>query len=341
MTVPAMLPKVLVVGGAGYIGAHTCKALAAGGFVPVVYDNLSTGRREAVRWGRLVDGDLLDKDGLTRAFTEYRPAAALHFAARTYVGESFEDPSAYYNDNVVGSLHLLEAARAAGNVPIVFSSTGAVYGEPAALPVPEDARLAPVNPYGRTKLAVEHALSDYDLAYGLRSIRLRYFNVSGCDPDGEIGVGPDPGTHLIPRAILAAMGGAGGITLFGNDYPTPDGTPVRDYVHVCDVAQAHVTAVRVLLDGGGSASLNLGTGRGLSVLEIVDAVERITGLKVPYRVGARRSGDPAALVADGSLALRVLGFSAALSDMETIVGSVHAWLARGGGHGELPPLRPR
>ena len=328
MAISTAHPKVLVAGGAGYIGSHTCKALAAGGFLPVVYDNLSTGHRGLVRWGPLVEGDLLDQRTLEHTFAEHRPVAVLHFAACAYVGESFEDPAKYYSNNVIGALRLLDAARSAGNVPIVFSSTCAVYGEPATLPITEDTDLAPVNPYGRTKQAIEHALSDYDAAYGLRSARLRYFNASGCDPGGEIGESHDPETHLIPRAILAAMGRLEELSLYGDDYPTPDGTAIRDYVHVCDLANTHVAAVRHLLGGGESVTVNLGTGHGCSVREIVDAVERITGLDVPYRIVARRQGDPAVLVADGSRAERLLGFSPEHSDIETIVRTAHAWLAR-------------
>ena len=321
-------PIALVAGGAGYIGSHTCKALAAGGFLPVVYDILSTGHRGLVRWGPFVEGDLLDAKKLAGAFAEHRPAVVLHFAACAYVGESFEDPARYYHNNVIGALHLLDAARSAGNVPIVFSSTCAVYGEPGSVPITEDAALAPVNPYGRTKLAVEHALADYESAYGLRSVRLRYFNASGGDPDGEVGESHDPETHLVPRAILAAMGRLDEIAIFGDDYPTPDGTAIRDYVHVTDLADAHVAAVRHLLGGGEGVAVNLGTGRGFSVREVVDAVERVTGLHVPRRVAARRQGDPAVLVADGSRAQRLLGFTAPHSDIDTIVRSAHAWLAR-------------
>ena len=321
--------KVLVAGGAGYIGSHTCKALAASGFVPVAYDNLSTGHRDFVRWGPLVESDLLDEERLAHAFAEHRPAAVLHFAACAYVGESVEDPAKYYLNNVVGALHLMDAARSAGNVPIVFSSTCAVYGDTPALPITEDAPLAPVSPYGRTKLTIEHALSDYGAAYGLRSVCLRYFNACGCDPDLEVGESHEPETHLVPRAILAAMGRLPELTLFGDNYPTPDGTAIRDYVHVCDLAGAHVAALRLLLGGGESASLNLGSGAGLSVREIVDAVERVTGLAVPCRAAPRRAGDPAVLVADAARARRRLGFSTAHSGVETVVRTTHAWLARG------------
>ena len=310
------------------MGSHTCKALAASGFVPVVYDNLSTGYRHFVRWGPLIEGDLLDKDTLVRAFTEHHPVAALHFAACAYVGESMEDPAKYYSNNVIGALHFMNAAREGGNVPIVFSSTCAVYGRARKIPITEDAALLPISPYGRTKLTIEHALSDYDAAYGLRSVCLRYFNASGCDPDGEVGESHDPETHLVPRAILAAMNRLVELTIFGDDYPTPDGTAIRDYVHVCDLADAHVAAVHFLLAGGGSASLNLGAGSGLSVRDIVKAIERVTGLDVPCRVDSRRLGDPAVLVADSSHAKRLLGFSTARSDVETIVRTAHSWLAR-------------
>ena len=323
-------PIALVAGGAGYIGSHACKALAAAGFLPVVYDNLSTGHRDFVRWGPCVEGDLLDAETLTKAFAEHRPAVVLHFAACAYVGESFEDPAKYYANNVIGALHLLDAARSIGNVPIVFSSSCAVYGEPASVPITEETTLAPVNPYGRTKLAVEHALADYEAAYGLRSVRLRYFNAGGCDPDGEVGESHEPETHLVPRAILAAMGRLDEIAIFGDDYPTPDGTAIRDYIHVTDLAEAHVAAVQHLLRGDEGHAVNLGTGRGCSVREVVDAVERVTGLHVPRRIAARRQGDPAVLIADGSLAQRRLGFTAVHSDIDTIVRTAHMWLARDG-----------
>ena len=319
--------KVLVAGGAGYVGSHTCKALAESGFVPVVYDNFSTGHRSFVRWGPLVEADLMDREALARAFVEHQPAVALHFAACAYVGESFQDPAKYYSTNVIGALHLVETARLAGNVPIVFSSTCAIYGEPARLPITEDMNFAPISPYGRTKLSIEHALFDYDAAYGLRSARLRYFNACGSDPDREVGESHDPETHLIPRAILAAMGRLGELTIFGDDYPTPDGTAIRDYVHVCDLAGAHVAATQRLLAGAGSFAVNLGSGRGISVREIVNAVQQVTGLHVPHRIVERRQGDPPILVASSSLARRLLGFSTAHSDIETIVDTAHAWLA--------------
>ena len=320
--------KVLVAGGAGYIGSHTCKALAARGFLPVVYDNLSTGHRTFVRWGPFVEGDLLDRERLMHVFVEHRPVAVLHFAACAYVGESVEDPAKYYRNNVVGAIHLLDAVRSGGNVPIVFSSTCAVYGESNTSPIPETTSLNPLSPYGRTKLTIEHALADYGAAYGLRSVSLRYFNASGCDPDGEIGESHDPETHLVPRAILAAMGRIPELIVFGDDYPTPDGTAIRDYIHVCDLADTHVAALRFLLAGGKNASFNLGTGVGLSVRQIMHAVDQITNREVRYRVAPRRPGDPAVLVADSSRARRLLDFSCPRSNVETIVRTTHAWISR-------------
>ena len=320
--------KVLVTGGAGYIGSQVCKTLYAAGFLPVVYDNFSTGLRSFVQWGPMIEGDLCDKFMLARSIDAYRPAAVLHFAARAYVGESAVDPAQYYYNNVVGTLTLMNAARAAGNIPIVFSSTCAVYGEPQAVPVSEHTSLSPVSPYGRTKLTIEHALCDYDSAYGLRSVRLRYFNACGCDPAGEVGEVHNPETHLIPRAILAAIGYSDELVILGDDYPTPDGTAIRDYVHVVDLAEAHVAALRMLLAGGSSATVNLGTGIGFSVLEIVNAVEWVTGLKVPRRIRDRRPGDPPKLVADAVLARRLLGFSTPNSSLETIIGTTHGWLSR-------------
>ena len=319
---------VLVTGGAGYIGSHVCKALAGGDFRPVVYDNLSTGHRSFVRWGPLVEGDLLDREALAHAFRAHRPAAVVHLAACADAEQSVTDPARYWRNNLVGSLNLLDAACAEEIVPIVFSSTCAVYGAAPAVPIREDAPLLPINPYGHTKLAVERTLADYDDAYGLRSICLRYFNACGADPDGELGESRDPETHLVPRAILAATGRLTELIVFGDDYPTADGTSIRDYVHVSDLAVAHVAAVRRLTGGGSSVSLNLGAGRGLSVREVMDAVARVTKHEVPYRISPRRRGDAPVLVADTSRAQRLLGFRTPHSDAETIVRTAHAWMAR-------------
>ena len=310
---------ILVTGGAGFIGSHTCKRLAAAGFLPVAYDNLSTGHRELVRWGPLLEGDIRDTSFLSRALEALAPAGVVHCAAAAYVGESVENPSKYYGTNVVGSLSLLEACRDAGVDRLVFSSSCATYGIPAGLPIGEIAPQHPINPYGRTKLAVEHMIEDFGEAYGLRHLILRYFNAAGADPDGELREWHDPETHLIPRALRSAAGSLDHLTIFGEDYPTPDGTCLRDYIHVTDLARAHVLAVEHLLDGGTSLAVNLGAGISTSVRDILAMIGRLTHHDVPIQVEARRPGDPPALVADGSLAREKLGFVPALSDLDTIL----------------------
>jgi len=329
-------PSVLVTGGAGYIGSHACKALSQAGYTPVAYDNLVYGHREAVKWGPLVVGDTADRRALDAVFAEHRPIAVMHFAAYAYVGESVTDPAKYYTNNIGGSLNLLEAMRAAGCEALVFSSTCATYGEPKVMPIGEDHPQAPVNPYGRTKLLIEQAMQDYGRAYGLRSAALRYFNASGADPDGELGERHDPETHLIPRTLMAAAGQIERLDLFGDDYATPDGTCVRDYVHVTDLARAHVLALEHLLDRGESLALNLGTGRGTSVREVLAAVERVSGRSVPVRVLPRRAGDPPMLYADPRLAEQVLGFKTRFNDIgETIESAwrfhMHGWGAAAAG----------
>jgi len=321
---------VLVTGGAGYIGSHACKALALAGYAPVAYDNLVYGHREAVKWGPLVVGDTADRRALDAVFAEHRPVAVMHFAAYAYVGESVTDPAKYYTNNIGGSLNLLEAMRAAGCGALVFSSTCASYGEPKVMPIREDHPQAPVNPYGRTKLLIEQAMRDYGHAYGLRSAALRYFNASGADPDGELGERHDPETHLIPRTLMAAAGQIERLDLFGDDYDTPDGTCVRDYVHVTDLARAHVLALEHLLERGESLALNLGTGRGTSVREVLSAVERVSGRSVPVRVLPRRAGDPPMLYADPTLAEQTLGFRTRFNDIGEIIESawrfhMHGW----------------
>ncbi len=320
-----MPQSILVTGGAGYVGSHACKALAKAGYRPVVFDNLSRGHREAVRWGPLVTGELSDRAALVAAMREHSIAAVMHFAAFAYVGESVAEPEFYYRNNVIGTLNLIGAMREAGIGSIVFSSTCAVYGEPDEIPMRENVPLAPVNPYGETKLAIERALKWYGRAYGIRYAALRYFNAAGADPEGEIGEGHDPETHVIPLAIRAALGQAGPISVFGNDYPTADGSAVRDYIHVADLADAHVRAFEYLDKGGDSAAINLGTGTGTSVLELIASIERIGGRKVPHKVAPRRAGDPPALVADPSLAARLLGWRATHSDIDTIVRTALAW----------------
>jgi UDP-arabinose 4-epimerase len=323
-----MSQSILVTGGAGYVGSHACKALAAAGHRPVVYDNLSRGHRAAVRWGPLVEGDLHDSGRLAEAFRTYQITAVMHFAAFAYVGESVVDPETYYANNLGGTLALLGAMRQAKVATIVFSSTCAVYGVPEKLPIGETTAKGPLNPYGDTKLAIERLLHWYAGAYGLRYAALRYFNAAGADPDGEIGEDHDPETHLIPLIMRAALGRGDPISIFGTDYPTRDGTAIRDYIHVSDLANAHLRALGHLAAGGENTALNLGTGRGHSVREVIAAVERISGRPVPQREVARRPGDPPELVADPALALSRLGWQPRHSDLDTIIATALAWETR-------------
>ena len=325
-----MSQSILVTGGAGYVGSHACKALAKAGYLPVVYDNLSRGHRQAVQWGPLVEGDLHDCARLAAAFRAHRIEAVMHFAAFAYVGESVTSPEIYYRNNVGGTLALLAAMREAGAGTIVFSSTCAVYGVPQHVPIRETTATAPLNPYGETKLAIERALHWYAGAYGMRYMALRYFNAAGADPDGEIGEDHEPETHLIPLVLRAALGSGGPVEIYGTDYPTPDGTAIRDYIHVSDLADAHVRALAHLAAGGDSAALNLGTGSGCSVREVIAAVERIAGRRVPKREAARRPGDPPELVADPALARSRLGWQPRHSALDTIIGTALAWASRGG-----------
>ena len=319
------MSTVLVAGGAGYIGSHTCKALAAAGFTPVVYDDLSSGHRRAVRWGPLEIGDIRDPVRLAEVMMRYRPAAVLHFAAVIAVGESVVDPGKYYRTNVAGSIALLEAMRAHGIGTLVFSSTAAVYGVPQRQPIDEGQPRAPVNPYGWSKAMVEQMLADHAVAHGLRWAALRYFNACGADPEGETGEAHDPEYHLIPRALMAAAGRLPHLDLFGTDYPTPDGTCIRDYIHVGDLAAAHVAALRHLLGGGASLAANLGVGHGFSVREVIAAVQAATGRTVPVRFGPRREGDSPELVADPGLARRVLGFAPRVTSLAEMVGTAWNW----------------
>ncbi len=319
------MPAVLVAGGAGYIGSHTCKALAAAGFTPVVYDDLSSGHRWAVRWGPLEIGDIRDEVRLTEVLLRYRPVAVLHFAAVIAVGESVADPGKYYRTNVGGSITLLEAMRAQGIDTLVFSSTAAVYGMPVHQPINESQPRLPVNPYGSSKAMVEQMIVDHAAAYGLRWVALRYFNACGADPAGEIGEAHDPELHLIPRALMAVAGRLSHLDLFGTDYPTPDGTCIRDYIHVSDLAAAHVEAVRHLLGGGASLAANLGVGQGFSVREVISAVEAATGRTVPVRFGPRREGDPPVLTADPGLAMDSFGFLPRFTDLTEIVATAWHW----------------
>ena len=317
--------SVLVAGGAGYIGSHTCKALAAAGYVPVTLDNLVYGHRDAVRWGPLIEADLGDRRTLERVLREHRISAVVHFAAYAYVGESMADPGRYFHNNVTCSLNLLDAMHAVGVRRMVFSSTCATYGIPDTVPITEDTPQRPVNPYGESKLMVERALHWHGQAHGLKSIALRYFNAAGADAAGELGERHDPETHLIPLAIDAALGLAPPLKVMGTDYDTPDGTAVRDYIHVTDLADAHVRALAFLEHGGASAALNLGTGQGHSVRDVIAMVERVTGLKVPRTDAPRRAGDPPALVAAPGRAKALLGWQPTWSDLDTIVRTAVAW----------------
>ena len=317
--------RVLVVGGAGYIGSHTARALRQAGHQAVLFDNLSTGHRELAAGFELIEGDVRD---VTRLRDALRGAdAAMYFAAHTYVGESVRDPRKYFENNVFGGLTLLHTMLDAGVRFIVFSSTAAIYGTPEHVPIPESADRCPVNPYGETKLVFELALADYDRAYGLKSSSLRYFNAAGADDSGEIGEWHEPETHLIPLALAATAGTSAGLEIYGSDYPTPDGTCVRDYIHVTDLADAHVRALEHLAAGKDSFAANLGTGRGNSVKEVIAAVEKVTSKKVPVKIGPRRAGDPPALVADPSFAQQLLGWKARCS-LEDCVRSAWKWMQR-------------
>lgn len=317
--------KILVTGGAGYVGSHACKALARAGHQPIVYDNLSRGHRFLCRWGVFELGDLTDEARLREVMARHRPDAVMHFAALAYVGESIGSPGIYYRNNVAGSLSLLEAMQVCGPDLIVVSSSCATYGVPVRLPIAEDHPQNPINPYGAGKLMVERMLRDFEAAHGLRWMSLRYFNAAGADPEGEAGELHDPETHAIPLAILAALGRAPPFGVFGTDYPTPDGSPVRDYVHVADLAEAHVAGVQFLADGGPSMAVNLGTGNGTSVLDIVEAVERVAHLPLPILRGAKRVGDPHQLVADGERARAVLGWRPRYLDIHEIVATAWQW----------------
>jgi UDP-arabinose 4-epimerase len=316
-----MMParKVLITGGAGYIGSHTAKLLALSGTEPVVYDNLVTGNRSAVRWGPFVQGDILDTEHLARVLAQHQPDAVIHFAASAYVAESVADPSKYYRNNVTGTLSLLEACRQAGVCKVIFSSSCATYGLPDMLPIREATPQNPINPYGKTKLIGEQMLHDYAAAYGLRYVALRYFNACGADPEGELGEWHDPETHLIPRALLAAAGKAPRLEVFGTDYDTDDGTAVRDYIHVTDLAAAHSLALDHVIAGHGNLAVNVGTGRGSSIREVLETIAKVTGRNVPIEVRPRRAGDPPSLFADPTFAREALGFTPLHSDLGTIV----------------------
>jgi UDP-glucose-4-epimerase GalE len=325
-------PAILVTGGAGYIGSHCCRALDAAGYRPICYDNFSTGHQSFVS-GALVTGDIADKATLARTFAEHDIVAVMHFAASSLVGESVVDPQKYYVNNLAGTLALLDAMREAGCGRLVFSSTGAVYGNADSKALPEDYPCAPINPYGASKWMIERVLADYRAAYGLGSFALRYFNASGADPAGGIGEQREVETHLIPRAMMALQGHVPDFAVFGDDYATPDGTAIRDYIHVTDLAAAHVLALKLLMAGHSGGVFNLGTGKGFSVREILSAIATETGREVPHVVKPRRAGDPTYLVADASAARKTLNFHTTHSDLATIIRTAWAW------HKKAHPLK--
>ncbi len=315
--------NILVTGGAGYIGSHFVKLAAGAGLNPIVYDNLSEGHRWAVLSDRFYEADLADRDTLVKVIRDESIEAVVHFAANAYVGESVENPSKYFNNNYVGTLGLLDAMVEAGVKQLIFSSTCAVYGEPERVPIVEDNRRDPVNPYGLSKYFIERTLEWYSRAYGLRYMALRYFNAAGADPEGQTGEAHDPETHLIPLVLYTALGLRPHIEVFGDDYPTEDGTCVRDYIHVMDLSDAHLLALKYLKDGGESWALNLGTERGTSVMEMINAAREVTGRDIPVRIGPRRAGDPPVLVASSERAKAMLGWTPRYEDIRTVLE--HAW----------------
>jgi UDP-glucose-4-epimerase GalE len=329
--------SILVTGGAGYIGSHMVKLLRSKGYRVTVFDNLSTGHRDAVGDAEFIQGDLRDVPDLTRAFAVRRFDAVLHFAACAYVGESMQDPAKYYSNNFAGTLNLLDAMRAAGVGRLVFSSTCSTYGDPVTLPMAEDHPQRPVNPYGMSKLASERAMADYGRAYGLRTVALRYFNAAGCDPEGTLGERHDPEAHLIPLVLREAMrvreGGNPadtGLEVFGDDFDTPDGTCIRDYVHVTDLCAAHLLAMDRLAPEGrpGFEAFNLGNGTGYSVKEVIETCRRVAGQEVRFRIAGRRAGDPPRLVACASRARTELGWAPGLASLDTIVETAWKWSCR-------------
>lgn len=319
-----MAKTVFVTGGAGYVGSHCAKAFAEAGWTVITYDNLSRGHRDLVKWGELIEGDILDGETLSNALHRVKPDAVAHFAAFAYVAESMAAPEIYYRNNVRGTMSLLDAMVETGVQQMVFSSSCATYGLSDAL-ITEETPQNPINPYGETKLICEKMIRDYGDAHGIRSTLLRYFNAAGCDPDGETGERHDPEPHVIPLAIRGAMDGTFTFNILGGDYDTPDGTCVRDYVHVSDLADAHLRALSYLGEGGASDVFNLGTGHGSSVLELANAVSKVAGKEVPRVIADRRPGDPPSLVASADKAARILGWHPERSDLETILQTAWAW----------------
>ena len=324
------MQHVLVTGGAGYIGAHACKVLAQAGFVPVAFDNLSTGWRDAVKFGPFVQGDLMDRAAVDAAFAYYRPVAVLHFAALSLVGDSMTDPGRYWRVNVNGALNLIEAAVAAGCLNVVFSSTCATYGDQDGVMLDEDTPQRPINAYGASKRAIEEMLHNFSASAGLNHVIFRYFNVAGADPEAEVGEQHRPETHLIPLMLDAIEGRRPALTVFGADYPTPDGTCVRDYVHVMDLVEAHVLGLRWLLDGRGNRAFNLGSGVGFSVRQVIEASRSVTNRAVPIIEGPRRAGDAAALVSGSVRAVTELGWTPTRSTLPQMIRDALAWAQKPG-----------
>jgi UDP-glucose 4-epimerase len=320
-----MAGSVLVCGGAGYIGSHMTRLLAENGYDVTVFDNLKTGHREAARWGRLVEGDLADPQALAALFSSKRFEAVFHFAALIAVGESVAEPAAYYRNNVVGTLNLLDAVRAAGVEKFVFSSTAAVYGDPIRDLIDEEHPLNSLNPYGRSKRMIEQVLADYARAYGLKSVCFRYFNAAGAHPDGQLGEAHDPETHLIPNVLRAVRGEIPALNIFGQDYQTPDGTCVRDYVHILDLCAAHLAALGWMDKTPGASIFNLGNGAGFSILDVMKTASAVTGKDVPHAFGPRRAGDAGILVADSRRARELLGWKPAFADLAQIVETAWRW----------------
>jgi len=320
-----MNKNVLVIGGAGYIGSHTCKKLQQLGYNPIVYDNLVHGHKSSVKWGPIEVGDLLDFDRLSEVLGKYKPISIIHFAAYAYVGESVLDPSKYYRNNVVGSLNLLDAMRVNKIKSLIFSSSCATYGIPTRVPITEDAPQIPINPYGTTKLTVEKMINDFSHAYDLDCVVLRYFNAAGADLDGEIGENHLPETHVIPLILQTALKKREHFYIFGNDYDTPDGTCIRDYVHVDDLAQAHISSLKYLEGGGSSTQYNIGNGSGYSVRELVTEAERVTQGEISLIIAGRRVGDPAILISDSQKIKNELGWQPEYSDINTILETSWRW----------------
>lgn len=319
------MTNILVTGGAGYIGSHACKALAAAGYTPITFDNLVTGWQDAVKFGPFEQGDLLDRAALDQVFAAYQPEAVMHFAALSQVGESMVHPGKYWRNNVVGSLTLIEAAVAAGCNRFVFSSTCATYGDQDNVLLDENCPQDPINAYGASKRAIEDILANYAESDGLESVIFRYFNVAGADPDGDVGEFHQPETHLIPLMLDAIDGKGDALTIFGTDYDTPDGTCIRDYVHICDLVDAHVLGIKWLEEGKGNQIFNLGTGTGFSVREVIDASANVTNRVVPVAEGGRRPGDCTKLVSGSERAGRDLGWQPSRSDMKTMIADAWRW----------------